>query len=136
MNNVAVLMSTYNGEKYLKEQIESIFKQEKVNIKLYIRDDGSTDNTMAIINELKMVYDIVVINNSIENMGPAKSFMKLVYNVEDTFDFYAFSDQDDIWENNKIISAIDMIKKHDDNNLYILFYLLDNIIICYRLNSI
>ena len=45
MENVAILMSTYNGEKYLSQQIDSILMQEKVDIKLFIRDDGSTDKT-------------------------------------------------------------------------------------------
>ena len=50
MYEVAVLMSTYNGEKYLREQVKSIFQQEQVKVSLYVRDDGSTDNTIKIIN--------------------------------------------------------------------------------------
>ena len=53
MRTVAVLLSTYNGEKYLEELIESILKQEKVNVKLFIRDDESSDSTVSIINKYK-----------------------------------------------------------------------------------
>lgn len=52
--NVAVLMSTYNGEKYIKEQITSILNQENVNILLMIRDDGSSNKTMEVLE--KSVY--------------------------------------------------------------------------------
>ena len=51
MSKVAVMMSTYNGEKYLREQIDSILEQEEVEINLYIRDDGSSDDTVEIIND-------------------------------------------------------------------------------------
>lgn len=53
MYKVAVLLSTYNGSKYIKEQIDSILSQEGVNIDIYIRDDGSTDETVNIIYEYK-----------------------------------------------------------------------------------
>ena len=51
MVTVLVLMSTYNGEAYLTEQVESILKQADVNVKLLVRDDGSTDNTLRILNK-------------------------------------------------------------------------------------
>ena len=112
---VAVMMSTYNGELYIKEQIDSIFKQKDVSIDLYIRDDGSSDKTLEIISEQKKIYNSVFIlnNDDNENLGPAKSFMTIVNSVGDNYDYYAFSDQDDIWMEDKIISAISLLEIHD-----------------------
>lgn len=117
MKKVQVLLSTYNGEKYLKEQIESILKQEEVEVSLLIRDDGSKDHTIEIIKELakhtKITYYIG------ENMGPARSFMDLV-NKSASFDYYAFADQDDVWEPKKLISAICMLEqKEGEPSLYL-----------------
>ena len=70
---IAILMSTYNGEKYLDEQLESIFKQNiNAKITLYVRDDGSTDSTIAIIQQWKQKLDIVLYKE--KNLGPAGSF--------------------------------------------------------------
>ena len=94
---VAILMSTYNGEKYLTEQIESIQKQTNNNWHLYIRDDGSTDKTPIILSDFAK-YDkrITFFNREhICNLGVVKSFMNLLANID--ADFYMFSDQDDVW---------------------------------------
>ena len=56
MEEITVLMSTYNGEKYLREQLDSIFLQKNVKLKLLVRDDGSTDNTMQILQEYRQKY--------------------------------------------------------------------------------
>lgn len=105
---VNVLMSTYNGEKYLKEQIDSILKQKNVIVKLYIRDDGSKDSTLHILDRYKEQYPDNIIIFSGDNIGFANSFMYLVHKCEHN-DFYAFADQDDIWEQNKLEVAIKMI---------------------------
>ena len=112
-----VLLSTYNGEKYLQEQIESILKQEDVEISLLIRDDGSCDNTIKIIENLKKKnFNITYYSGN--NLGPAKSFMDLVNKSGDNFDYYAFSDQDDVWRPKKIISAINKLKQTNKPSLY------------------
>ncbi|WP_313097155.1 glycosyltransferase family 2 protein [Empedobacter sp.] len=100
---VAILLSTYNGEKFLQEQLDSILNQTFNDWKLYIRDDGSLDNTLNILNEyyLKFPNKIEIINNSGEyNLGAAKSFIKLLQRVE--ANYYMFCDQDDYWLSNKI----------------------------------
>lgn len=53
MNNVAVLLSTYNGEKYLRELLDSVFNQKDVNLTLFVRDDGSSDKTVQILEKYK-----------------------------------------------------------------------------------
>ena len=104
MKNVLVIMSTYNGEMYIQEQIDSILNQKNVSVDLLIRDDGSTDRTREIIDDyssrVKMIKGI--------NIGCEKSFFRLL-ELCHGYDYYAFSDQDDYWEPNKISSAIDKI---------------------------
>ena len=96
MLKVNILMSTYNGEKYIEEQIQSILNQEEVIIKLYIRDDGSTDNTVKIIESFNK-ENIVLFKMS--NIGWKKSSLELTKLVEYHDDeYYAFSDQDDVWK--------------------------------------
>lgn len=118
MNKVQILMSTYNGEKYLKEQIHSILNQEDVEISILIRDDGSTDKTTTILENIAKENKNVTYYIG-ENLGAARSFMDLV-NQSKEADYYAFADQDDVWNSKKIISAIEKIENVSDNpSLYI-----------------
>lgn len=107
---VAVLMSTYNGEKYLREQIESILGQQGVEVCLLVRDDGSSDTTLTILDEYKQSGRLDYYCGS--NLGPARSFMHLLQNAP-TSDYYAFSDQDDIWMNDKLFTAISSMEGHE-----------------------
>ena len=94
MNKVQVLLSTYNGEKYIKEQIESILNQEGVEVSLLIRDDGSSDRTIEIVKKISEQNNNIILFKG-QNMGPARSFMDLV-KKSDEVDYYAFADQDDV----------------------------------------
>ena len=119
-NKVAVLMSTYNGEKYLEEQLESIFAQKDVDLTLFVRDDGSKDNTLNIIDKYRKKYSNIILVDSKENLGPAMSFMillKYAY-LNNKFDYFAFSDQDDIWLSNKLIKGIKNLKDNNEPYLY------------------
>lgn len=105
---VLILMSTYNGEEFLKEQIESIIKQKgNFELDILVRDDGSTDLTKELLDDY--YKDGVLKWYSGENFRPAKSFMDLVFNCSTEYDYYAFSDQDDVWSYNKIQTAIDKL---------------------------
>ena len=106
---VLVLMSTYNGERYLREQIDSILAQEDVNMRLLVRDDGSTDSTLNILEEYQAKRKLTYYQG--ENLGPQLSFMHLLRNAPKA-DYYAFSDQDDIWMGDKLSSAIGKLKGH------------------------
>lgn len=115
MKKVVVLLSSYNGEKYIKEQIDSILVQEKCSVQLLVRDDGSTDNTRNILEDyqkkgLLQWYAGI-------NLGPAKSFMDLIRKAPDA-DFYALCDQDDYWFRDKLITATNMIGNSADPVLY------------------
>lgn len=103
----SIVMATYNGEKYIKEQIESILKNMKDNDELIISDDGSTDNTIRIINEHK--------DNRIKLIeGPRKGVKQNFANaIKKTEGRYIFlSDQDDIWAENKIESVLNAFENN------------------------
>lgn len=117
MNRVAVLMSTYNGEKYLKEQIDSILAQKGVDVTLYIRDDCSSDGTIDIIKGYVKRYKNAVLILG-DNLGVGNSFMQLVYDCPDDYEYYAFADQDDIWLKEKLKSAISKIGAETQPVLY------------------
>lgn len=118
MKKVQILMSTYNGEKYLKEQIESILNQENVEISLLIRDDGSTDETLNILEHLAKENKNIHYYAS-QNIGVARSFMDLVYKSNEA-DYYAFADQDDVWKPKKLILAIEKLESNIETpSLYI-----------------
>lgn len=120
---VNVLMSTYNGAKYLHRQIDSILTQKDVSVCLFIRDDGSTDNTVSILDEYSLKnLNIHVTKGS--NIGYAMSFLWLVYNCPTPANnaYYAFSDQDDIWEENKLLSAINLIQSKCSSNIPVVYY--------------
>ena len=114
--HVAVMMSSYNGEQYIREQIDSIFLQEGIEVTLYIRDDGSTDKTRNIINEYATNSNVIAIYG--ENLGFQRSFMYIVKDIPDTYDYYAFSDQDDYWESDKLLRGIQALKNNEGTDLY------------------
>lgn len=117
---IVVLLSSYNGEKYISKQIESILNQLiDCDLTLIIRDDGSTDSTKKIINEYLIKNDNVIFYEG-SNVGYIKSFFSLIMNSGD-FDFYALSDQDDIWQSNKLQNAVNQIRKKRQKNDIILF---------------
>ncbi|WP_373880083.1 glycosyltransferase family 2 protein [Levilactobacillus brevis] len=99
---IAILLSTYNGQQYLAEQLQSLQKQSYEDWHLYIRDDGSHDKTTHIIREFcESDSRIVWVNEKKQiNLGVKQSFMRLLTDVE--ADYYMFCDQDDVWLPNKI----------------------------------
>ena len=102
----AILMATFNGQEYIKEQIDSIISQTYEDWDLYIRDDGSKDETLNIIKEYeKQDSRIHILSYPSKNHGACLNFYHLLRaakTVVPVHDFYFLSDQDDIWENNKI----------------------------------
>ena len=118
MYQVAVLMSTYNGEKYVVDQMDSIRAQKGVGIDLYIRDDGSSDRTLDTLEEYAKKYSNIFIQKG-DNIGVGNSFMSLVYAVRSNYDYFAFADQDDIWLEAKVQTAIHSIEKTTSPALYV-----------------
>mgnify|MGYP001071318904 CR=1 FL=1 len=115
-------MSTYNGEKYIENQIKSLIKQKEVKIKLLIRDDGSTDSTLEKIQKIINKYPEIEIKLlSSKNIGYAKSFWDLLNKADLSCEYFAFCDQDDIWLENKLICAIKMIEESKKSKTPILY---------------
>lgn len=111
---VVILMSTYNGEKYIDEQINSIIQQDyDGNITLQIRDDGSTDRTLEKIRVLaeKNNEGRKIVFSEGDNLGPQRSFLNLIKEAY-WADYYFFSDQDDIWLKNKIRIAVQHMERN------------------------
>lgn len=121
MERVYVMLSAYNGKKYIEQQIESILKQKDVEIRLLIRDDGSVDGTVELLRKYERRYNNITLYEG-ENMGYIRSFLWLVSRcpVEEEA-FYAFSDQDDIWDEDKLVTAVSKIREIKDQGA-VLYY--------------
>ena len=120
---LTVLMSTYNGEKFLREQLDSIIAQElpaDVELKIIARDDGSKDSTLDILDEYAQKYDNIITYYTGENLKPAKSFWRLLQNCPQS-DYYAFSDQDDVWYPDKMKVAITTLQAQENQDIPLLY---------------
>ncbi len=113
---IAVLLASYNGEKFIAQQIESILNQDVDNpIQLFIRDDGSTDNTVSIIKEMAKKDGRITLIQS-ENIGGVACFfalLKMAHDLPDEYEYFSLSDQDDVWDLDKLKIAIEAIKSKD-----------------------
>lgn len=112
-----VLMSTYNGERYLSEQIDSIlsqtvFQNPDLETELIIRDDGSVDGTCGLLECYAEKFPQIKYHTG-HNIGVIASFFELIQNTPEDVDFIALSDQDDVWMEDKLESAIDTLKDMD-----------------------
>ena len=112
---VQILMSTYNGETFLREQIESLLKQTYLKIEILIRDDGSEDRTVDILKEYAASNKNIHIYLE-NNIGVTKSFFELLKRAE--ADYIAFCDQDDVWQENKVEEAVKKLKDKEEPWLY------------------
>ena len=104
MPKVAVLLSTYNGFKYIPDFFKSLELQSKKDFDLIIRDDGSSDDTMSLVTGYRGLMNIIIIDSK-GNIGPAKSFIKLLEAANGDYDYFMFADQDDWWNSDKIERA-------------------------------
>ena len=109
MEKIDILMATYNGEKYIKEQIESILNQTFTNFNLLICDDSSTDNTVAILEEYASKDSRIKIFKNKTNQGIIRNFENLLNKV--TCKYYMLADQDDVWKNDKIEKSVKKIEE-------------------------
>lgn len=114
-SKVVILMATYNGQNYLAEQLESIVSQTHKNWELWVSDDGSVDQTNSILKNFQNQSNQTMVIKDGPKKGFAENFLSLVPIVETRSDYYAFADQDDIWEPNKLKYAIDWLKTIPEN---------------------
>lgn len=103
MAKVCVLLSAYNGEQFIEEQLRSLLQQEQVEVQILVRDDGSTDRTPEILDRWQREEPLRWYGG--ENLGWAMSFMHLVCHAPEA-DYYAFCDHDDIWLPAKLCEAV------------------------------
>ena len=106
---VAVVMSTYNGMPYIKEQIESIREQVGVSPQIFVRDDGSSDGTIDYLRDCSNRGILTLIEG--ENVGVVASFIDAITYVPREIEFIALSDQDDIWHPDKLSRALGFLLK-------------------------
>lgn len=106
---IQILMSTYNGSRYIRTQLESIVAQNIENKELLIRDDGSTDDTVSIIEEYQRRYPWIRYYKE-KNIGVQKSFFDLLKQADTSADYIAFADQDDEWLPDKLKRAIEILE--------------------------
>ncbi|MBP3729596.1 MAG: glycosyltransferase, partial [Lachnospiraceae bacterium] len=116
---VLVLLASYNGEKYIREQIDSVLEQKgDFDLLLRIRDDGSSDRTREVIRESIRQWGaerIELVEG--ENLGYNGNFFALLDQAEG-FDYYALCDQDDIWLPGKIQAAMEALSQGEGPALY------------------
>jgi len=106
---IDILLATYNGEKYLEQQLFSLLSQTYKNWRVLIHDDGSTDNTKNIINRFIRIDErVVLIDDGISGLGCAANFIHLLQFSH--AEFIMFCDQDDIWLEYKIDEMLSLIK--------------------------
>ncbi len=111
LSRVTILMCTYNGQQYLAEQLDSICAQTHKTWELWVSDDGSSDNTLQILKD----YQDRLGENVLRILaGPRKgfsaNFLSLICNRQLTGSFFAYSDQDDIWQPDKLQKALDWLE--------------------------
>jgi glycosyltransferase involved in cell wall biosynthesis len=100
--DIDILLATYNGARFLEAQIESLLRQEDVPFRILVRDDGSTDGTLAIIDGYRRTKPdrFLVLNSSGKNLGAAGNFAALL--AHSNAPHVALSDQDDVWVPHKL----------------------------------
>lgn len=114
---VQILMSTYNGEEYIREQMDSILAQSYPDVDILIRDDGSSDDTFVILKEYEEMHQNIKAYQG-ENLGVNKSFLELLKKSNPDAGYIGFCDQDDYWLPEKIERAVGKLKQIEGPALY------------------
>jgi rhamnosyltransferase len=115
---VTIVLSSYNGEKFIAEQIESIRQQTHTVWKLLVRDDGSSDRTTDILQAFSQMDDrIILLPDHKGNLGPAASFgVLLEYALSTGAGYVAMADQDDVWSPTKITRELELMRRAEDQS--------------------
>ncbi len=107
---MTILLATFQGQRFLEEQLQSLISQKNVSVRVIINDDGSTDGTLEIIEKWKNSGLITKVSLS-NKLGPSLAFQRLLMENVDN-EFIAFCDQDDIWDSNKLYEQIQLVEKN------------------------
>ena len=103
------ILSSYNGKRYIQEQLDSILSQKEVVVSLLVRDDGSTDGTREILEEYRQAHKNIAVLYG-KNLGVIKSFFTLIEAADQTVPYTAFADQDDVWLPDKLSRAVSLLE--------------------------
>lgn len=106
---VQVLLSTYNGAAYLREQVDSLLRHDYPNLHVLIRDDGSTDSTPGLLEEYSASQQVRILLSN--NIGVVGSFFDLLGRVDADTEYVAFCDQDDVWLPGKVRRAVSLLQE-------------------------
>ncbi len=110
MPSIAILLCTFNGASFLPVQLASLAAQSFTNWRLFVSDDGSTDDTLAILSEHKARLGTAPVNiRNGPRRGFVENFLSLACDPSLSFDYYAYCDQDDIWEPGKLSRAVERL---------------------------
>lgn len=112
---VSIVMAVYNGERHLREQIQSILDQSYPSLELFIADDGSTDRSQKILEEFAEKDSRIRVRKNIKNLGVVRNFLTALEMTQG--EFICFSDQDDFWEKDKLKVLVALIEKDRRNML-------------------
>ena len=111
---ILIILASYNGAKYIKEQIDSILGQDLVCLDIMVYDDSSNDNTLEILDQYKLNSNVIIHKREIGTGSAASNFLNAIKSIDDdiisSYDFVSFSDQDDIWLPNKLFEACRVLK--------------------------
>ena len=119
--NLTILMATYNGEKYLEEQLESLLNQSYKAYKIICNDDCSTDSTFKILKEYEAKYSTIIkVTQNKKQLGVVSNFEKLI--SETKTEYIALCDQDDIWEKEKLMISIKALEDERNLDIPLLFH--------------
>lgn len=132
---LTILLATYNSERYIREQLDSLFAQTYQDWKLVIRDDLSTDNTLDIVKGYMSRYPgkISILDNEGKSLRAYLNFYEMLSKVES--DYYMFCDHDDVWLPNKIELSMERMKKVEKDGLPIIVHT-DMIVVDQNLNTL
>lgn len=118
---ILVILASYNGAKYIKEQMDSILNQESVLLDIIVYDDCSTDNTVEVLNNYDLNKSVTIYKRKKGTGNAARNFLDSIQSLSEelvnSYDFVAFSDQDDIWHPNKMFEACKMLRD-EKSSLY------------------
>lgn len=132
---ITILLATYNSERFIKEQLDSILKQTYEDWKLVIRDDMSKDKTIDVITDYINLFPtkISLLDNRNESKGAYLNFIELLKSVES--EYYMFCDHDDVWLPNKIELSIQRMQSIDNSHLPVVVHT-DMIVVDHELQQI
>lgn len=107
LQKVQVLLSTFNGERFVGALMDSLIHQDYPNVEILVRDDGSKDDTLSILSQYASFDNVSILEG--KNLGVPKSYFELIQISSPDAEYFAFCDQDDIWKEDKISRAVEAL---------------------------